>query len=68
MVYRTIEGILRPDGTVTLPSEELPSQPVRVMVTILEEDADATLTQPGDYLEQLSDYEERLARSEIRWQ
>jgi hypothetical protein len=67
MVYRTIEGILRPDGTVTLPSGEMPTQPVRVMVTILEEDADATLLQPGDYLEQLSDYEDRLARGDIKW-
>ncbi len=29
---------------------------------------DMSLCQPGDYLAQLADYEERLARGEIRWQ
>jgi hypothetical protein len=28
----------------------------------------AFLAEPGDYLEQLTDYEERLARGEIQWQ
>ena len=37
------------------------------MVTILE-DEQALLTELGDYLEQLTDYEERLARGEIQWQ
>jgi hypothetical protein len=68
MVYRTVEGILRPDGTLTLASGELPSQPVRVMITLLEEDTEHELAQPGDYLAQLNDYEERLARGEIQWQ
>jgi hypothetical protein len=63
-----MEGILRPDGTVSLSPGELPSHPVRVMLTILEPDEDALLAQPGDYLAQLSDYEDRLARGEIQWQ
>jgi hypothetical protein len=32
-----------------------------------EMDDEAALSEPGDYLEQLTDYEERLARGEIRW-
>jgi hypothetical protein len=32
-----------------------------------EADDPAALAEPGDYLEQLTDYEERLARGEIRW-
>lgn len=67
MTYTTVEGVLHPDGTVSLPPDQLPKAPVRVMVTLLD-DADAALTEPGDYLEQLTDYEERLARGEIRWQ
>jgi hypothetical protein len=67
MTYRTIEGTLNPDGTVSLPPGELPQNPVRVMVTLLE-DADAALTEPGDYLDQLTAYEERLARGEVQWQ
>jgi hypothetical protein len=68
MVYSTLEGVLHPDGTVTLPPEQLPGRPVRVLVTILEEDEQSQLAEPGDYLEQLENYEERLARGEIRWQ
>jgi hypothetical protein len=68
MVYRTVEGILNPDGTLNVSPAELPSQPVRVMVTILEADEEVLLAQPGDYLAHLTDYEERLARGEIQWQ
>ena len=38
MAYRTLESVLHPDSHLTLPSAELPLRPVRVMVTILEED------------------------------
>ena len=38
MTYRTLEAVLHPDSHLTLPSDELPSHPVRVMVTILEDD------------------------------
>jgi hypothetical protein len=68
MVQKTLEGVLHTDGQVILPPEALPDHPVRVMVTFLEVDDDAALAEPGDYLAQLADYEERLARGEIRWQ
>ncbi len=68
MIYRTLEGVLHPDGRVSLPQGELPDHPVRVMVTIVEPSEDASLAEPGDYLQQLTDYEERLVRGEIRWQ
>jgi hypothetical protein len=68
MAYKTLEGVLHPDGQVRLPREVWPERPVRVLVTILEEGEDEGLAEPGDYLEQLTDYEERLARGEIRWQ
>jgi hypothetical protein len=60
--------VLYPDGRVTLPPDALPGRPVRVVVTLLDADDDAALADPGDYLEHLTDYEERLARGEIRWQ
>jgi hypothetical protein len=68
MTYRTLEGVLHPDGKVTLSPAELPGHPVRVMVTILEPDEETALADMGDYLEKLTDYEERLARGEIQWQ
>jgi hypothetical protein len=68
MTYKTLEGVLHPDGKVALPAADLPDHPVRVMVTILEATDDAELTELGDYCERLEDYEERLARGEITWQ
>jgi hypothetical protein len=53
---------------MALPAAELPDHPVRVMVTFLEMDEQGFLTETGDYLAQLTDYEERLARGEIQWQ
>lgn len=38
MTYRTLETVLHPDSHLALPTAELPSRPVRVMVTILEDD------------------------------
>lgn len=38
MAYRTLESVLHPDGHLALPSDEVPLRPVRVMVTILEDD------------------------------
>ena len=67
MVYKTIEGILHPDGRIVLPKPELPQRSVRVMVTLLNENEEA-LADLGDYAESLADYEERLARGEIQWQ
>ena len=68
MAYRTLEATLYPDGKLTLGRADLPDRPTRVMVTLLEEALDADLTEPGDYLQQLESYEDRLARGEIRWQ
>jgi hypothetical protein len=68
MVFRTVEGVLHPDGKLVLSPEQLPACPVRVLVTLLEADEEAALAEAGDYLERLTDYEERLARGEIQWQ
>jgi hypothetical protein len=68
MAYRTLEGVLNPDGRVILPPHEVPDHSVRVMVTILEADENAALSEPGDYLHNLTDYEERLVRGEVQWQ
>ena len=68
MIHKTLEGVLNPDGRVTLPPEELPEHPVRVMVRILESVGKQGLSERGDDLDQLTDYEDRLARGEIQWQ
>jgi hypothetical protein len=68
MSYRTLEGLLYPDGRVALPQAEVPDHPVRVLVTILEAGEEEVLTEPGDYHDRLTEYEERLARGEIQWQ
>ncbi len=67
MTYQTLECVLRPDGTVSLPPNQLPSKPVRVMVTMLES-TDENLSDLGDYASALAEYEDRLARGEIQWQ
>ena len=68
MTFRTVEAVLQPDGRVSMPASELPSQPVRVMVTVMQADADTSLAELGDYHAALTDYEDRLARGEIQWQ
>jgi hypothetical protein len=68
MSFRTLETTLQPDGRLTLPQSELPSKPVRVMVTVLDADEDARLADLGDYNAALTDYEARLARGEVQWQ
>jgi hypothetical protein len=68
MTHKTVEAVLHPDGRVVLPAAGLPDRPVRVRVTFLEAADEADLSAPGDYPERLTDYEERLARGEIRWQ
>jgi hypothetical protein len=68
MSFRTLEGVLQPDGKVTFAHATPLPYPVRVLVTILEEAEDQPLSEMGDYLKQLTDYEERLARGEIQWQ
>lgn len=61
MTYKTLEGLLQPDGKVLLPRGDLPDHPVRVLVTIVGDNPEELLAEPGDYLERLTDYEERLA-------
>jgi hypothetical protein len=68
MNSKTLEGVLHPDGRISLPQEELPDHPVLVRLTILEDQNEDRLSDPGDYLERLEDYEEQLLRGEIRWQ
>jgi hypothetical protein len=67
MALSTVEGILHPDGRLDVSRDQLPSEPVRVLVTILGAPPEAERTELGDYLAQLTDYEERLARGEIQW-
>ena len=70
-MYKTLRGILYPDGKVDLSEEKAAFEhPVKVMVTILGENLQKeteTLYEVGDYLAQLTSYEERLARGEIQW-
>jgi hypothetical protein len=68
MIDRTLEGVLNPDGQVILPRAELLENSVRVMLTILESDEEAALSEMGDYLDRLRVYEEGLARGEVQWQ
>ena len=70
-MYRTLRGILYPDGRVEIPEEKrVLDHPVEVMVTILGENFQKeteTLSMMGDYLKQLTSYEEKLAKGEIQW-
>jgi len=68
MTYKTVQGVLHPNGTLSLTAADLPNHPVSVMVTIMESDEAETPVDLGDYLTTLTDYEERLARGEIQWQ
>ncbi len=67
MTYRTLESVLHPDSHLSLPASELPSHPVRVMVTIMVPDETDSLAELGDYSETLADYEELLAQGAIQW-
>ena len=49
MAYRTLESVLHPDSHLTLPSVELPKRPIRVMVTMLEDDEDQSVSDIGDH-------------------
>ena len=70
-MYKTVRGILYPDGKVELSEgKESFAHPVEVMVTILGENLQKeseALSDLGDYSTQLTSYEERLAKGEIRW-
>lgn len=67
MTFTTVEGILHPDGRISIPSEMMPRQSTRIMVTMLGDEPDEALAELGDYSKQLEDYEERLARGDINW-
>ena len=67
MAYRTLETVLHPDSHLALPTAELPQRPIRVMVTMLEDDDTDSLAEIGDYQETLEDYEELLAQGAIKW-
>ena len=70
-MYRTLRGVLYQDGKIELPEEkEVLEHPVKVMVTILGENFQKeteTLSGMGDYLKQLTSYEEKLAKGNIQW-
>lgn len=68
MILKTICGTLTPDGHLTVSKDDLPLEPVSVMVTLLPRSAETFLSEVGDYRASLCDYEERLARGEIKWQ
>ena len=66
-MYKTISGILTPDGKLSLKEGKLPNSPVEVMVTILSTLSEQDLSDIGDYNEKLIEYEEKLAKGRIRW-
>ena len=64
-MFKTINGILTPDGKLILKDEQLPEFPVEVMVTLLKPTADPDLADIGDYNERLISYEEKLAKLDL---
>ena len=60
MSYKTVQGILHPNGTLTLTGDQLPAHPVPVMVIILEPDEELALANLGDYHGKLTDYRTAL--------
>jgi len=69
-MYKTLKGTLSPDGRIDIKENWLPDHPVKVMVTFLEDlqsPEEISLTELGDYLQELESYEERLAKGDIRW-
>ncbi|MEM2947893.1 MAG: hypothetical protein QXN96_06650 [Candidatus Bathyarchaeia archaeon] len=68
-MYKTVPGVLKPNGKIELSDISLPSRPVKVLVTFVEEplEEEAQLSELGDYLHQLEAYEDLLAKGEIVW-
>ena len=64
-----LSGCVASDGKIEVAGRKIPDHPGRVVVTILDEPTEAgeDLSGLGDYLDQLTDYEDRLARGEVRW-
>ncbi len=68
-MLKTVKGIIRPNGKIDLDDFEIPQFPIRVIVTILDEDLskESKLSEVGDYLEQLENYEEALTKGQVQW-
>lgn len=66
-MYKTVNGILTPDGKLILENESIPDFPFEVMVTFVKPSSDPDLSDIGDYSEKLISYEEKLAKGEISW-
>ena len=68
-MLKTVKGIIRPNGKIDLDDFEIPQFPIRVMVTILDEDLskESKLSEVGDYLARLENYEEALAKCQVQW-
>ena len=66
-MYKTVNGILTPDGKLTLENDSIPEFPVEVMVTFVKPFSEPDLSDIGDYNEKLISYEEKLAKGEISW-
>lgn len=66
-MYKTANGILTPDGKLTLKNGSIPKFPVEVLVTFLKPFSEPDLSDIGDYNEKLISYEEKLAKGEISW-
>ncbi len=69
-MYRTIMGVLYPEGRIEFSEEESMNYPVEVMVTILDEglrEELSELSSMGDYLKNLNLYEDQLAQGKFLW-
>ena len=68
-MLKTVKGIIRPNGKIDLDDFEIPQFPIRVIVTILDEDLskESKLSEVGNYLEQLENYEESLVKGQVQW-
>ncbi len=68
-MLKTVKGIIRPNGKIDLDDFEIPQFPIRVIVTILDEDLskESNLSEVGNYLEQLENYEEALVKGQVQW-
>lgn len=66
-MYKTLNGVLTPDGKLTLENEKMPEFPMEVKVTIVKPYSGPDLSDIGDYNENLESYEDRLAKGEISW-
>lgn len=69
-MYKTLKGILYPEGRIEFLEEEKVNHPVEVMITLLDENLQedlVILSSMGDYLKQIDSYENQLAQGKILW-